>query len=228
MLSKLSLAALVAFLLVSAQASFGAAILYYYDPATSLSTGTVMVSHHGVGGPVLADDFTPAASGRITLVEWWGSLAASSDWEILFNNDNAGQPNVDNPASGRLYKYVISAAGVPETIGGQTIYHYTFDLTGQASNVDVTAGVPYWITIANFADQWIWADASGGPLVGTEAYNMKRSVGSTPCLDGGPHCGAWTDVHNDAALRISGTPEPSTFLLLGGALIALAGLRLRR
>jgi hypothetical protein len=49
--------------------------------------------------------------------------------------------------------------------------------------------------------------------VGSELYNAHRSTGPG-CLDGGPHCGPWTDVHTDFGFRIAAVPEPGTWALM--------------
>ena len=66
------------------------------------------VSHHGVGGPVLADDFATAISGGVRRIEWRGTRAASSAWELVFNTDSAGHPATDDPFGGGLLKYEAS------------------------------------------------------------------------------------------------------------------------
>lgn len=184
------------------------------------------VSHHGVGGPVLADDFATAVSGSVRRIEWWGSRAASSLWELVFNTDAAGHPAIDDPFSGGLIKYEgITAVGVADT-SDPTLFHYTWDVVGP-EYLFATAGTSYWLTVANFADGWEWSDAVAGPTVGTEMFNAHRSTGVFPadptaCRDGGPHCGPWTDVHTDFAFRLS-VPEPGSAALAGLALL-IAGM----
>ena len=74
------------------------------------------VSHHGVGGPVLADDFATANSGSVRRIEWRGTRAASSAWEPVFNTDSAGHPATDDPFGGGLFKYEgITATGLANT-----------------------------------------------------------------------------------------------------------------
>lgn len=127
-----------------------------------------------------------------------------------------GQPNIDNPFSGAFAKYFVIANGVQDVIGHPEIWHYSVNLVGGPV---LNAGQEYWFTTANFSDGWTWADALSGPTVGSENFNVHNSIGNI-CGDGGPHCGAWTDVHTDTAFRVSAVPEPETYTML------LAGLGL--
>lgn len=196
----------------------------YEDLPTNAS---LQVSHHAVGGPVLVDDFAPATWGKVTKVEWWGTATQDTRWELAFHTNNNGHPNIDSVVSGALVKFgefgELNASGV-QVAGQPDLYHYSVDISGPV----LYAGTPYWFTVANFSDGWTWADALNGPTVGTESFNAHRSVGSAPCLDGGPHCGAWTDVHTDFAFRINAIPEPSTYALTGVSLLLVALWRRRQ
>lgn len=200
-----------------------AAFTIFEDLPTNTS---LQVSHHSVGGPILVDDFAPAVQGKVTTVEWWGSGSQDNRWELAFHTNNNGQPNIDNAFSGALVKFgengLLTANGVQDVAGHPELFHYSVDLAGPV----LLAGTEYWFTVANFSDGWTWADALNGPTVGAENFNAHRSVG-TICQDGGPHCGAWTDVHTDFAFRINAVPEPSTYALTGISLL-LVGLWGRR
>lgn len=181
------------------------------------------ISWHNAGGPVLADDFIPIFGGEITHLTWWGSEATSLDFEVVLQNDNAGQPGLTpagNIVSGGL-KQFVTATSFAYSIPG--IFQFEADV---APGWNVAAGTDYWLTVANFNNGWQWTQALAGPTIGSELYNAHSSVGPG-CLDGGPHCGPWTDVHTDFAFRIAGVPESSTWALMilgfGGA-----GVMLRR
>ncbi|HJV59666.1 MAG TPA: PEP-CTERM sorting domain-containing protein [Albitalea sp.] len=191
------------------------------------TNASLQISHHTTGGPILVDDFAPAAQGKITTVEWWGTATRDNRWELAFHTNNNGEPNVDNPLSGALVKFgedgLLTATGVQDVAGHPELFHYSATVSGPV----VSAGTEYWFTVANFSDGWTWADALNGPTVGAENFNAHTSVGSI-CLDGGPHCGAWTDVHTDFAFRINAVPEPSTYALTGMSLLMLALWRRRQ
>ncbi len=187
-----------------------------------------MVSYHNTFGPVLADDFVPAHGGMISTVEWWGSAATSTSWELVFNtNSPANQPAIDNPFSGGVVKWIVNAAGVPDIPGQPEIYHFSADVVGLPP-MYVNAGTEYWLTVANFSPGWEWALALAGPTVGSEAFNVQQSVNALSlCGDGGPHCGPWVDIHTDAAFRLTAVPEPGTLVLIGVGLLALRFARRR-
>lgn len=222
--------AAAAFALVWAAALPVQAKVFFEDLPTNLDIVDHTISHHGVGGPIIADDFVPVYTGRINRVEWWGSAAADNRWELAFHTNDPvlNQPNIDSQPEGAMVKYGefgdLLAVGVQDVPGHPGIFHYSVDLPVW---LGVTAGQQYWFTVANFTDGWHWAYALGGPTVGSENFNAHFSTGIGACQDGGPHCGPWTDLHTDFAFRLNGVPEPATLLLAGMALAALVASRRR-
>ena len=190
-------------------------IVTYEDLPTNDS---LRESHHTAAGPILADDFVPAVGGRISRIDWWGTAAHSEDWEIAFHTNDPilNQPNLDNAIQGALEKHFVSAAGVADPGLPVGILHYTVS----GDFLHVAAGTEYWFTVANFSAGWNWADALGGPTVGSENFNSHQSTGGI-ALDGGPHGGPWTDVHTDLAFRFCVPDSGGTAGLLSLAIAAV-------
>ena len=181
------------------------------------SSNSSLVSLHTAGGPVLADDFTSSGSGLVNQVEWWGSSARSASWEITFHNDIGGSPELSV-----LSQHFVNAIG--SDLDGDGIFHYS--ALWNPMDLFITAGTDYWFSVANFADNWTWANAFA-PTVGSEQYDAMVSSGAL----GSPHFGPWstaldaTGAPTDFAFRINTVPEPGIFALLA---IGLAGIGLAR
>ena len=190
---------------LSVQATFGDVIAFEWKPSTNSGS----MSLHGVGGPVLADDFKPAVSGWVTRVEWWGNQAASPDWEITFHDDAGGVPAAQLPSGGIAQHTVTSWWGVPDPNG---VFGYSAAWAPQ--DVYVNTGTDYWFSVANIASGWTWAlPLAPSPTVGSEMYHAARSVGIGP--NGGPHFGPWDQYCDENfAFRIWVVPEPCTLGLL--------------
>lgn len=220
--------------LIAAPRLPAAGMIIYEHLPESLSTN---VSHHTVGGPVLADDFDPRAAapgwngGGIVMAEWWGSAAASPSWELTFHfgtNPGFGQPQAFPAATGGFKFFVGSAGSDPD---GDGIFYFSAALPGTfvIPPGPTPAGSEFWFSPANAAPRWTWALAAAtAPSIGAERWDGVVSTGSTPCPNAGPHCGAWTEIQGrDFAFRLSAVPEPSTVALIGGALASLAFVRSR-
>lgn len=202
-----------------------AVTVYSHLPIINATSG--FVSHHAAGGPVLADDFTPVASGSVTSLTWWGSAATSDLWEITFHTNNNGVPNIDDPVEGGLVQHVpVTATGLDN---GRGFFQYT--ATWSPMDLTLTAGTSYWFSVANFADNWTWALAqTGGPFIGNELYDAVQSTGAI-CTNGGPHCGPWVSLTDtDFAFLIETTviPIPAAVWLFGSGLLGLVGMARRK
>lgn len=175
-----------------------------------VSQSQLTVSRHFVSGPVLADDFTPAAGGQVTWVEWWGSApvtASNSDrFEVTFHTDAMGvpafEPNVDahGIVSGGIDQQIRIVGGIQQAKG---IWHYTMPWD---PGLVLNANENYWFSVANgesaadFDPQspgntWHWSFPGPiSPTIGTEQYTAQVSVGGMPDLLFGPHDGPWLPV----------------------------------
>ncbi|MBS0360153.1 MAG: PEP-CTERM sorting domain-containing protein [Proteobacteria bacterium] len=173
------------------------------------------ISFHNTTGPVIADDFVATQGGDITHLTWWGGDTANLQFEVVLqdNNPAAGEPALTpagNNVTGGL-KQFVTATQTSFSIPGLTgLFQYDADV---APGWSIAGGTDYWLTVANASDGWNWAEALNGPTIGSENFNAHQSTGPG-CLDGGPHCGPWTDIHTDFAFQIDAVPEPTTWALM--------------
>ena len=116
---------------------------------------------------------------------------------------------------------VIATTDAPGAVGPYSQAIASGDLV-------LTAGTPYWITIANHSFGWNWALGHFPPSVGDSPFFPHQSTGFGP--DGGPHSGPWDELvcTPDLAFRIETVPEPTTLALMGLGLVALGLIRWRR
>ena len=211
--------------LVSSDASAAGCRPVYVDNLPAIPSQHV--SHHTVGGPVLADDFIPTESGRVECADWIGSRAASDQWEITLHlnvDNNPAAPDAV-PALTGGYKLFVQSAGM--AIPGTNLFYYWAEFKSPLWYVE--EGKSYWFSTANLLNGWTWATTDGIPEVGGQLHGGVSSVGSTPCPDGGPHCGAWTPFSpvENFAFSIY-VPEPGTLALLGLGLAGFGVARRRR
>ncbi len=219
---KRLLAVTIGALTLSAAQVAKAELVVYQDLPTNDSQKQ---SFHNANGPILADDFVPSQGGFISRVDWWGTAAQSDQWELAFHTDdpNTHQPNLDDVTIGSLKKVFVTAVGTAEPGLPAGLLHYS--ATGDFINV--AGGTEYWLTVANSAAGWNWADALNGPTIGSENYNAHTATGPL-ALDGGPHGGPWTDVHTDLAFSLSVPDGGMTAALLALALGSMSFLPIRK
>ncbi len=198
----------------------------------SPGTNSNFISRHNTAGPVLADDFNPAVGGQVSSVTWWGSAAASQQWEITFHSDAINpasglhEPAFTSPRGG-LSQHFANAIGVDPD--GDQVFEYTALWTPQ--DMVITAGATYWFSVANSLGGWRWALTDGiAPSVGAESHAPTQSVGGLPSLISGPHDGPWNPLLDgtDFAFQINVIPIPAAAWLFGTALIGLFGFSKRK
>lgn len=190
------------------------------------------ISRHTIGGPVLADDFDPAAfpvGYYIGRAEWWGNNNGSTAFEITFHfgqigTGGFGEPRAIPAGAGGI-KFFVNVTAQP--VPGTGLWYYVADIplvNGSGLTFPVQSGPrpfgsEYWFSVANADPGWTWAFAGSGPTIGDEHWSAVRSVGGTPCGDGGPHCGPWSEIQGrDFAFRLSAVPEPSTLMMISAGL----------
>lgn len=206
------------------------AVVFQHLPESNSTDASI----HQIGGPVLADDFDPfGVNGGIIRAVWWGTEAGSTQWELTFHLGQLGGGGFGIPQAVPMSaggtKYFVTAVGADPD--GDRIFRYAADLPGtffvQAGPRPF--GQEYWFSVANASAGWSWAYAGAGPTIGDEHWSGVRSVGGTPCGDGGPHCGPWSQIAGrDFAFELEAVPEPGTWtLLLTGAALLAFGRRFR-
>lgn len=180
------------------------------------------VSRHGIGGPVLADDFTATASGFVVGIEWWGAAPLSSGddlWEISFHDDagGTGTPSTIFP-TGILSQHLLNATGTDADNDG--IFHFVASWT--PADLFILANTTYWFSVANATgDGWTWANGAAA-TIGTEAFNGVVSTGTGP--NGGPHFGPWSALDTSFAFRIILAPEPGSVALVALGLLTIVSI----
>ncbi len=189
------------------------------DPGAGFSNS---ISQHVAGGPVLADDFIPAASGQIHCVDWWGTQASSAQWELTLHQGDFGPSPLALPAITGGFKLFATAAGDDGDNNGIFWYHVKINDPDWV----VTAGQHYWFSAANLDSDWHWAFADGVPEVGSQIYSGTQSLGSQTCPDGGPHCGAWVPQNEQYAFALQ-IPEPDVLALFAIGMGAAGFVRRR-
>jgi hypothetical protein len=224
----LSVAILVAVLSSAHDAS---ATIVYSQPSVwagnGTSTGNSLTSQTDptLSGFRTNDNFSLATTALIDQVTWRGlyvndvTLTDASpntiDWSIRFQADNAGAPGAV------LATFVVPDAAVTRTTlgtgtfnnGTVTVYEFTANLSGFLAD----AGTTYWFSplsrAATFSPFFTWIRGTGGDNSSFETQFLNGAVTGTFVQPG------------DRAFSLASVPEPPTWLLLGGAVVALARVR---
>jgi hypothetical protein len=227
--------ALSAVLLVT-QAAYAVPVIAFEwtEGGAGNGSNSVFNSFHNATGPVLADDFTPAVSGNVVQVDWWGSAGiagAPNQWEVTFHNDAVDASLVHTPSYPFVSQHFVDSAGADPDGDGV----FFFSAAWSPQDAFITAGQGYWFSVANAStNNWLWADpGSFSPSIGTENWDALQSVGGEPSVIAGPHDGPWgfTDEAQGFAFRIwvdAEIPEPGTILLLGLGMLGVLATASKR
>ncbi len=128
---------------------------------------------------IVADDFTPALTGDVAEVCWWGVYAdlfgdckgrELDDFVIRYYQDDNGKPgtllaefsqSAVDPADQLTVTGPVATPNLVLTgIGPGYLHHFPeYEYTGTHASVGVTAGACYWIEISNSVGnycQWFW------------------------------------------------------------------------
>ena len=156
----------------------------------------------------VAENFEFAQSSTISSLTWWGGYynppPGLDSFTVQLYADTGGQPG------GLLSGFNIGAINKMATgdfvnPGLYPEYKYSADL--QTPFV-AQAGTTYWLSITYSATQvWLWEDSTRTDI----NSGVQRSFNG----------GAWQPYYDRTALQLVVVPEPSSALLLAGALVML-------
>ena len=174
-------------------------------------TGVANASQNDVGRlgvfAQVYDNFTLSAYSNINEIQFTGiyfnppQQGNIEGWNVQFYADNNGQPgmllatkNINNNGNETFLG----------TFNGSPAYAY--DLPGLGFSA--AAGTTYWLSVypdLTFPPQWGWATSASGDGIGYQDYfDLRQLIG-------------------DSAFTLIGTPEPGTLVMLGTAVLGLAG-----
>ena len=199
---------LLSVIFIVASAKFASASTIYDQSAVTKGATDYYSS---VDGFVVSDNFTLSSAATIDTVSWTGGSREGSNlsFYIAISSDVGGQPGTT------LFSETVTAQGI-----GLNLYNNYCELYDFSAALPFTAaaGTEYWLTISAYVGEtgYFWNDGSGGDGSSFDTY-ADTSVGSDQ---------AFTLSNN--ALDPSQTPEPSSLILAGSGLLAVAGAARRR
>lgn len=115
-----------------------------------------------------ADDFTPAASGDVTSICWWGAYGSGSPtpdaFTVTYFNDAGGFPGavIGGPFVQGASLTVTGPVNTGDIVAGLVPI---FEYTGTHAPVSVTAGDCFWVSVTNpnnGTQAWFWEISASG------------------------------------------------------------------
>jgi hypothetical protein len=208
-------------LFVSGYALDATAGTIYHNGPPSPSEIVQPTSDAGMGGfwYQVADDFVLApGSNTIDLVRWWG-VYGDNDFTIQIFSGTA------SPAADPLHSFDVGAvdridSGMRDSFN-QVIYVYSVGIAPTTLDADSI----HFLSIYNDSSTSVWGwITTPSDFGGTYHSRANDPWGAGPWSQPNPV------FDLDLAFELEGEviPEPGTFLLLGGGLVALARLRRRQ
>jgi hypothetical protein len=195
-------------------------IIYDNGPANgsvdawTINFGYTVSDSFTVGGsPVVGFDFTVWA--------YPGDTALTVDWSIT-----------SNAFVGTTYG--SGTASLSSTFISSNQYGYDIDsLSASGLNVRLGAGT-YWLNLQNattsFGDPLFW-DENSGPSSASESPFRSSALGTiaSEAFDVlGTYCSGCGCYADGGTCKADSTPEPSSILLFGSGIVALAGVLRRK
>jgi hypothetical protein len=197
---------------------------------------------------VVADDWFCSDGLPVTDVHWWGSYLtdfnAVDGFRISIHADIPAEATGLPSRPGRLLRsYTFAFGDVNQTFydfdnNDNVVYQYFVDLTDTPLGAfPQEEGTIYWLDIeavkANqFSPYWGWHTATLGPNLEHRLDDAVIMFGYDPATGTYPEFGevAFLDgtISLDMAFELTTVPEPSTIVIIAGALAGFIGVARRK
>jgi PEP-CTERM motif len=178
---------------------------------------------NGMGDAIQAEDFILGATSNLTGIRFWsleasGAYLGSITWGIY--SDAPGSPST-LLATGNT---TLSTVATPDSAFGMGIFQNDFSI-----NVANLVAGTYWLALhdglssdVSFQDYyWAYTDPNGVNIGTNIGHEFSLPLGVTWDPGDGEHA---FQVFGDAP---GAAPEPSTMIMFGGGLLAIAASRIK-